>query len=707
MRTRGDTSAACAAHEFVVDGLLLRFVRGGVLGMPLRTHHPRRGWQLHGLELAVGRPAARHQWLGKVAEALVVHRVAVLEIGGAGGERQLRARRESHRVLAHPVVAVADVLYQGAAERDVQHLHAAAQREHRQIELDGGEAHRDVEIVVRRHDAVQGVVVGLLAVPARVDVAAARQQHTVEVLQHGEGVLRELLDGRHQHRDATGSRHRAAVGLAAAECVALALVGERERASAERDQGRRSAHRPHSVRTAPATLQPVPEMLVLRNPATEEVIRELPHATVDDVDAAVAKAKAAGPAWRAVSPADRSRLLRRFADKVADHVEELALLETQNMGMPIGSARWCANAVSDVLHYFAGAVEKHTGSSIPVAGGIDVTFHEPLGVVGLITPWNFPMLMASWKIGPALAAGNTAVLKPAEITPLTSMRLGELALEAGIPEGVLNVVVGPGATVGWRLVEHPDVRKVAFTGSTAVGKRLMQGCADQVKRLTLELGGKSANIVFADADLEKAAASAPGAVFDNSGQDCCARSRVLVQRSVYDRFMPLFIDAAKAFTVGDPMDPATAMGPLVTADHLARVRKYTDGLDTVFTGDAPSGPGYWHPVMIATPEYDHPVCHEEVFGPLVVVIPFDDEADAIRICNDSDYGLSGSVWTQDGAKAIRVVRAMEAGTLSVNSNSSVRYSTPFGGFKQSGLGREHSMHVLDHYTELKNVFFAT
>ncbi|MEN9646877.1 MAG: hypothetical protein RL238_3546 [Actinomycetota bacterium] len=448
-------------------------------------------------------------------------------------------------------------------------------------------------------------------------------------------------------------------------------------------------------------------MLVLRNPATEEVIHELTHATVDDVDAAVAKAKAAGPAWRAVSPADRSRLLRRFADKVAEHVEELALLETQNMGMPLGSARWCANAVSDVLHYFAGAVEKHTGSSIPVAGGIDVTFHEPLGVVGLITPWNFPMLMASWKIGPALAAGNTAVIKPAEITPLTTMRLGELALEAGIPEDVLNVVVGPGATAGWRLVEHPDVRKVAFTGSTAVGKRLMKGCADQVKRLTLELGGKSANIVFADADIEKAAASAPGAVFDNSGQDCCARSRVLVQRSAYDRFMEHFIEAAAAFTVGDPMDPSTAMGPLVTADHLARVKHYTDGLETVFTGSAPTGPGYWHPVMIATPEYDHPVCHEEVFGPLVVVIPFDDEADAVRICNDSDYGLSGSVWTQDGAKAIRVVRAMEAGTLSVNSNSSVRYSTPFGGFKQSGLGREHSMHVLDHYTELKNVFFAT
>ncbi len=448
-------------------------------------------------------------------------------------------------------------------------------------------------------------------------------------------------------------------------------------------------------------------MLTLRNPATEAVIHEMPHATVDDVDAAVARAKAASPAWRALAPVDRTRLMRRFADTVAAHVDELALLETRNMGMPIGSSTWCANAVADTLHYFAGAVEKHTGSSIPVAGGIDVTFHEPLGVVGMITPWNFPMLMASWKVGPALAAGNTAVLKPAEITPLTSMRLAELALEAGIPEGVFNVVVGPGSTAGWRLVEHPDVRKIAFTGSTEVGKRLMVGCADQVKRVTLELGGKSANIVFADADLEKAAAAAPGAVFDNSGQDCCARSRVLVQRSVFDRFLELFIDAARQFKVGDPMSTDTVMGPLVTAGHLAAVRRYSDGLETVFTGEVPSGPGYWHPVMIATPGYDDPVCHEEIFGPVVVVIPFEDEADAIRICNDSIYGLSGSVWTNDGAKAIRVVRAMEAGTLSVNSNSSVRYSTPFGGFKQSGIGREHSMHVLDHYTELKNVFFAT
>jgi acyl-CoA reductase-like NAD-dependent aldehyde dehydrogenase len=450
------------------------------------------------------------------------------------------------------------------------------------------------------------------------------------------------------------------------------------------------------------------ESIVLRNPATTEVVAELALAGRQEVDAAVDRAVAAGATWRAVAPADRARLLRRFADTIAAHADELGMLETRNMGMPIGSSTWCANAAADVIQYFAGAIDKHTGATIPVAGGIDVTFHEPLGVVGLITPWNFPVLMASWKIGPALAAGNTAVLKPAEITPLTALRLGELALEAGLPPGVLNVVVGSGSEAGWRLVEHPDVRKVAFTGSTEVGKRIMAGCAEQVKRVTLELGGKSANIVFADADLDKAAAAAPGAVFDNSGQDCCARSRVLVQRSVFDQFLEGFIAAAKAFTIGDPMSPDTSMGPLVTAQHLARVRSFTADLETLYTGPVPDGPGYWHPIMIAAPpDPASRICRDEVFGPVAVVIPFDDEADAIRLCNDSQYGLSGSVWTRDGAKAIRVVRAMEAGAISVNSNSSVRYSTPFGGFKQSGLGREHSMTVLDHYTELKNVFIAT
>ncbi|MEP7046663.1 MAG: aldehyde dehydrogenase family protein [Ilumatobacteraceae bacterium] len=452
----------------------------------------------------------------------------------------------------------------------------------------------------------------------------------------------------------------------------------------------------------------MPESIRLINPTDETVVREVPLATVEEVDVAIAKAVHAGPEWRAMAPADRARLMRRFADKISDHADELGRLETANMGMPIASSTWCANAAADVVHYFAGAIDKHTGSTIPVAGGIDVTFHEPLGVVGLITPWNFPVLMASWKIGPALAAGNTAVIKPAEITPLTTMRLGELALEAGIPDGVLNVVVGTGTEVGWRFVEHPDVRKVAFTGSTAVGKRIMAGCAEQVKRVTLELGGKSANIIFADADLEKAATSAPGAVFDNSGQDCCARSRVLVQRSVFDRFVEMFVAASAGWKVGDPMDPETAMGPLVTAQHRERVRGFTDSLDTVFTGEVPTGAGFWHPIMIATPsDPGADVCRDEIFGPVAVVIPFDDEADAIRICNDSIYGLSGSVWTGDGAKAMRVVRAMEAGAISVNSNSSVRYSTPFGGFKQSGFGREHSMQVLEHYTELKNVFIAT
>jgi acyl-CoA reductase-like NAD-dependent aldehyde dehydrogenase len=452
----------------------------------------------------------------------------------------------------------------------------------------------------------------------------------------------------------------------------------------------------------------VPESIVLRNPATTEVVRELPLADAAAADAAIARAAAAAPAWGAVAPADRARLMRRFADTIAAHADDLASLETANMGMPVGNSTWCANAAADVIHYFAGAIDKHTGSTIPVAGGVDMTFHEPLGVVGLITPWNFPVLMASWKIGPALAAGNTAVLKPAEITPLTAIRLGELALEAGIPEGVLQVVVGTGPEVGWRFVTNPTVRKVAFTGSTAVGKRIMAGCAEQVKRVTLELGGKSANIVFADADLEAAAASAPGAVFDNSGQDCCARSRVLVQRSVLDRFLELFVAAAKGFTIGDPTSPSTAMGPLVTEAHLARVRSFTDGLDTLFTSEVPAGPGWWHPIMISMPtDPTASVCRDEIFGPVAVVIPFEDEADAIRICNDSDYGLSGSVWTGDGSRALRVVRAMEAGTISVNSNSSVRYSTPFGGFKQSGLGREHSMTVLDHYTELKNVFIAT
>ncbi|MBM7862705.1 aldehyde dehydrogenase family protein [Lentzea nigeriaca] len=444
------------------------------------------------------------------------------------------------------------------------------------------------------------------------------------------------------------------------------------------------------------------------NPATEKVVRSVPHTSLEETDAAIVKAHKAFETWRTVAPGDRARLLRRFAELVDAHNEELARLEVENSGHTIGNARWEAGNVRDVLQYYAGAPERLFGKQIPVPGGLDVTFHEPLGVVGVIVPWNFPMPIAGWGFAPALAAGNTVVLKPAELTPLTAIRLGELAREAGIPADVFQVLPGKGSVVGNRFVTHPLVRKVVFTGSTGVGKQIMAGCADQVKRVTLELGGKSANIVFADSDLEKAAATAPYGVFDNAGQDCCARSRILVQASVYDRFMELLEPAVKGVKVGEPGDEATEMGPLISASHLGKVSSYVpDDAPVAFRGSAPDGPGFWFPPTVLTPPADHPTVYEEIFGPVVVVLPFTDEADAIRIANDSEYGLSGSIWTQDVGRAIRVSRAVEAGNLSVNSHSSVRYWTPFGGVKQSGLGRELGPDALDAFTEVKNVFIAT
>jgi len=446
--------------------------------------------------------------------------------------------------------------------------------------------------------------------------------------------------------------------------------------------------------------------LTVTNPATEETIAELDPAGVEETDAAVARAKAAFPQWRGVAPTDRARLLRRLATLVEEHSEELARIESQNVGKPIAGARAEIAMVAQVFHFYAGAVDKHHGETIPVAGGIDITFREPLGVVGLIVPWNFPLNISSWKLGPALACGNTVVLKPAELTPLSALRLAELILDAGIPDGVVNVVVGPGRVVGQRLVEHPDVAKIGFTGSTEVGRGVMEGAAGTIKRVTLELGGKSANVVFADADLEQAAAAAPYAVFDNAGQDCCARSRILVERSAYDRFAELLIDATRNVKVGDPADDATEMGPLISAQHRETVASFVDG-EPFFRGETPSAPGFWYPCTLVEASNGDRVAREEVFGPVAALIPFADEADAIRIANDTPYGLSGSIWTENGARALRVARALESGVLSINSNSSVRPSTPFGGVKQSGFGRELGMHALDGYSDVKNVFVAT
>jgi acyl-CoA reductase-like NAD-dependent aldehyde dehydrogenase len=444
-------------------------------------------------------------------------------------------------------------------------------------------------------------------------------------------------------------------------------------------------------------------------PATEQVMATVPQAGEDEVDAAVAAAKRNFPAWRAVSPPERAALLYRLAEALEERIEDLATLEARNAGKPISDARTEMAMVVQTFRYYAATPERVFGRTIPVAGGVDMTFREPLGVVGLIVPWNFPLLIASWKVAPALAAGDCVVLKPAGLTPLTALELEQIALDAGIPEGVLNVVAGPGGVVGKRLVEHPDVAKIAFTGSTEVGRRIAAGAAEGIKRVTLELGGKSPNVVFADADLEAAARAAPLAVFGNAGQDCCARSRILVERSVMEPFVDLLGDAVRELRVGDPLDPETQMGPLISAGQREHVASYVgDDAPVAARGSAPDGPGFWYPPTVLAPvANDARAAAEEIFGPVACVIPFEDERDAVRLANDTIYGLSASVWTRDGARALRVSRALEAGVVSVNSNTSVRVATPFGGFKQSGVGRELGPHALEHYSEVKSVFYAT
>jgi betaine-aldehyde dehydrogenase len=444
-------------------------------------------------------------------------------------------------------------------------------------------------------------------------------------------------------------------------------------------------------------------------PATEQVMAELPRAGVEEVDAAVARAKAAYPAWRAVTPPDRATIMRDLADALEAKHEELSVLEARNAGKPIGDARGEIGAAVETFRYYAGAPERLLGQTIPVAGGVDMTFREPLGVVGLIVPWNFPLVIACWKVAPALAAGNTIVLKPAELTPLSALELERIALEAGLPEGVLNVVAGPGSVCGSRLVEHPDVAKIAFTGSTEVGRGIAAGAAATIKRVTLELGGKSANVVFADADIERAAAAAPGGVFANAGQDCCARSRILVERPALDDFLAALAPRVESIRVGDPLQEGTEMGPLISAGQRRTVAGFVpDGAPVAIQGSAPEGPGYWFPPTVLSPVSNSDrAAAEEIFGPVACVIPFEGEEEAVALANETIYGLSGSIWTRDGARALRVARRIETGVISINSNTSVRVSTPFGGFKQSGIGRELGPDALEHYTELKNVYYET
>ena len=468
-----------------------------------------------------------------------------------------------------------------------------------------------------------------------------------------------------------------------------------------------------------------PLLIADRRPAGQGVIRviepgtgvpfdEVAAAGPGDLDAAVAAAHAAFPAWAQRTAVARAEILFRFADLVRAHAEELAVLEARNVGKPIGDARWEANHVADTLRYYAAAADKFFGDTIPLnKPGLNITVHDPLGVVGLIVPWNFPMVIATWKLAPALACGNTVVLKPASLTPLTALRLGELGLEAGLPPGVLNVVPGPGAAIGAALAAHPDVAKIGFTGETATGRAIMAAAAATIKRVGLELGGKSPNIIFADVDIDQAAAEAVGSVFANAGQDCCARSRIIVERQIAEPFVAAMAAKAGAMVVGNPLDATTQMGPLVSAAQRERTEAYIavgrgEGARLVCGGERLDGAGYFmRPAVFAEARPRMRIVDEEIFGPVAVVLTFDSEDEAVALANDTIYGLSGSLWTNDLKRGLRVARAVRTGVLSVNSSSSVHLQAPFGGYKQSGLGRELGMHAMAHYTEVKNIYFET